>query len=75
MVKISTIFSLGVIVAFTPYLGLPFAWKNFIYIFSGIVITILSVLIRRELHEVLRHLHGDEMTTESFSESLPKKDN
>ncbi|MFA6341130.1 MAG: hypothetical protein WCX27_02755 [Candidatus Paceibacterota bacterium] len=74
MIKISTIFGLGILVALTPYLGFPMGGKNFIYIVSGILIVILSFLIRRELHEVLRHLHSDEVKTDTFSENAPKQD-
>ena len=72
MIKISTIFGLGIFIALIQFLGLPIEWKNFFYIVSGLIIALFSVLIRRELHEVLRHLHGDGIKTESFSESAPK---
>jgi len=71
MVKISTIFGLGVLVALTPFLGFPIGGKNFIYIVSGILIVVLSVLIRRELHEVLRHLHTENVSTGTFVDSKP----
>ena len=74
MVKISTIFGLGVLVFLTGtgFLGLPLDWKNFIYIASGLAIAALSILLRRELHEVLRHLHSDEVKTDAFTERMPK---
>jgi hypothetical protein len=73
MIKISTIFGLGVLIFFTPFLGLPMGGKNFIYIVSGLLIVILSVLIRRELHEVLRKMHTENVSTETFSESKPQQ--
>jgi hypothetical protein len=75
MLKISTIFALGVLVILVPFSGFPLEWKNFLYVASGIVIAGFSVLIRKELHEVLRHLHGDEVKTESYTENSPKQEN
>ena len=76
MVKISSIFALGIFVALIPFLGFPndsaFPVKNILYIFSGLSITILSILIRRELEEVIRHLHTDIIKTDTYSESNPK---
>lgn len=73
MIKISTIFGLGILIIITPFSGLPIGGKNFIYIVSGILIVALSFLIRRELHEVLRHIHTENVNTETFSESKPKQ--
>jgi len=73
MVKISTIFALGIVVMLVQFSGFPKSFKDFLYIVSGLIIVIFSVLIRRELNEVLRHLHGDTVKTETFSESAPKK--
>ncbi len=74
MIKISTIFVLGIFVVLIQFTGFPIQWKDFFYIISGLVIALFSVLIRRELHEVLRHLHGDTIKTDSFFESAPKQD-
>ncbi len=74
MVKISTIFALGILVALVPFSGFPIGWKIFLYVASGVIIAVLSILIRRELHEVLRQLHGDDMKTDTFSENAPKTD-
>lgn len=73
MVKISTIFGLGILVAFTQFLGFPIGLKDFIYIVSGVSIVILSILIRRELHEVLRHLHTEAQSTETFADAKPEQ--
>ena len=71
MVKISTIFGLGVLVVFTQFLGFPIGWKDFIYIVSGILIAILATLIRRELLEVVKRMHTEPVNTETFAESKP----
>ena len=75
MIKISTITGLGVLIAITGtgLLGFPIEWKNFIYIVSGILIVVLSTLIRKELFEVIKHLHTEVIKTDIFSESGPKQ--
>jgi len=72
MIKISTIFILGILIALIPYSGFPSGTKNFSYVFFGVLIAILSLLIRRELHEVIRTLHGEEKN-DTFSQSAPKE--
>ena len=59
MIKISSIFVLGLLVALIPYSGFSMEWKNFFYIIFGLSIAVFSILIRRELHEVIRQLHND----------------
>ena len=71
MVKISTIFGLGVFIILVRYSGLPIDWKNFFYVVSGLFVAILSVLIRRELLAVLKHVHTENDSTETFAESTP----
>jgi len=73
MVKISTIFALGIFVALIQYLGIPLDWKNFFYIISGLLVATLSVLIRKELNVVLKRLHSDGVQTDTFAESAPKQ--
>jgi hypothetical protein len=76
MIKISTIFALGIFIAVIPFTGLPndaaFPVKNILYIVCGLTVTILSLIIRKELEEVVRHLHTETIKTETFSESAPK---
>lgn len=71
MVKISTIFGLGILVVITQFSGLPIGGKDFIYIASGILIAILATLIRRELLSVLKQMHTEPVNTETFAESKP----
>jgi hypothetical protein len=74
MIKISSIFALGIFVALIQFFGLPFAWKNFLYLLSGALIVVLSILIRKELNAVLRRLHSDTIQTDTFAESTPMQD-
>jgi hypothetical protein len=77
MIKISTIFSLGIFIALIPFLGLPndadFPVKNILLIVSGLLVTILSVLIRKELETVIKHLYSDVVKNDTFSESGPHR--
>lgn len=76
MVKISTIFALGIFIAIIPFTGLPndaaFPLKNILYVACGLAVTVLSLIIRKELEEVVRHLHTETIKTETFTESAPK---
>jgi sulfite exporter TauE/SafE len=77
MIKISTISALGIIVALIPFSGFPndnaLPVKNILYIVCGLLITVLAVLIRRELEEVVKHLHNEVIKTDTFTESVPKR--
>jgi hypothetical protein len=77
MVKISTIFALGIFIALIPFLGFPnnstLPVKNILYIVCGISVTILAILIRRELEQVIKHLHTDVVKTDTFTENNPNQ--
>lgn len=73
MIKISSIFGLGIVIALIPLSGFPLYWKNFLYMLSGILIATFSLLIRKELNEVLKRLHTD-VVTNTFAESAPKEE-
>lgn len=76
MIKISTITGLGVLIAVlgSGFLGFPIEWKNFLYVVSGISIVVLSILIRKELEKVVKHLYTGTVKTDTFSESTPKQE-
>lgn len=77
MVKISTIFALGIFIALIPFSGFPneaaFPVKNILYILSGLSVTVLSVLIRKELESVIKHLYSDGIKSDTYSESGPHR--
>ena len=57
-----------------PFTGFPYGFKMFLYIVFGLAILVLSILIRRELHEVLKTLHpGTTPKNDTFVESEPEK--
>ena len=72
MIKISTITGLGALIVITAlgFLGFPIEWKNFIYVVSGMLIVIFSLLIRKELESVVKHLYTAHVVKpDTFSES------
>ncbi|MGB8815787.1 MAG: hypothetical protein WCC74_00910 [Minisyncoccia bacterium] len=75
MIKISSISVLGFLLMVMPFTAFPHGFTNFIYISFGVIILILSLLIRRELHEVLRTIHsGTIIKKDTFSESNPQQE-
>lgn len=74
MIKITSITFLGFLVAIIPFMGIPKDWKDIFYIACGIAVISLSIMIRRELHEVLKALHTtDHIVTGTYTESALKK--
>lgn len=47
MSKGTFVFLLGIILILMPYLGLPAAWKHFLYIGLGIILLLVGYAIRR----------------------------
>jgi hypothetical protein len=78
MIKISSIFALGIFIALIPFSGLPndstFPVKNILYIVSGLLVTVLSLMIRKELEEVIKHLYSDGVKNDTFSEKTPHQE-
>ncbi len=68
MIKISTITGLGILTAIIPFSGFPKGFKDFLYIVFGLAIAVLSYLIRKELHEVVKHLHDVTVINETTIE-------
>jgi len=74
MIKISSITALGflVLAISSPYISISREWKNGILMIAGIVIIILSLLIRQELHKVIRIVHGvTENKADTYVENNP----
>lgn len=75
MKKISSITALGVLVLLvaSPFVAISRDWKNYILMLAGMVVIILSLLIRKELHKVIRAVHGiDEIKTDTYVENKPQ---
>jgi len=75
MKKISSITALGALVLLisSPYIGISQDWKNYILMVSGLIILVLSVLIRRELHKVIKLVHEvKEVKADTYVENNPQ---
>jgi FtsH-binding integral membrane protein len=75
MVKISSITALGflVLLVASPFISISRDWKDYIFIASGLAIIILSFLIRKELHKVIRVVHGiEEIKSDTYVENNPQ---
>ncbi len=70
MSKISLIFSLGILVAILPATGFSSGWKTIFYVIVGIAISIVALLLRKEINSLRRALKGRERTvTDSFAQN------
>lgn len=75
MIRISSITALGFLVLVIPtsFIAISRDWKDYILMASGLVIIILSLLIRRELHKVIRIVHGvEEVKSDTYVENNPQ---
>lgn len=75
MKKISSITAIGVLVLLvaSPFIAISRDWKNYILMASGLAITILSLMLRKELHKVIRIVHSaEEIKTDTYVESNPQ---
>lgn len=75
MKKISSITALGfaILIIASPFIAISRDWKTYILMACGLAIIILSVLIRRELHKVIRHVHGiEDIKPDTYVENNPQ---
>ena len=73
MSRESIVLLLGVIVLFTPSLGIPDSWKKYILLGAGLLLILLGFLLRRSSY--LRRIDrgNGERGSDSFVESDPKQ--
>ena len=62
MIKISSITTLGFLILLTasPFISIPKDWKNYTIILFSLIIIILSLFLRKELHKVIKALHSED---------------
>jgi FtsH-binding integral membrane protein len=75
MKKISSITAIGafIIVVASPFVSISRDWKSYIFMICGLAIIILSLLIRKELHKVIRIFHGiEEVKSDTYVENNPQ---
>ncbi len=69
MSKETLVFIIGALVFFTPFLGLPGEYKEWIFIFSGLILLISGYRLRRAAFLRSIERAGGERQSESFHES------
>jgi low affinity Fe/Cu permease len=75
MKKISSITAIGVLVLLvaSPFMNISRTWRDYILMACGIAVIVLSLLIRKELHKVIRIVHGvEEIKSDTYVENNPQ---
>jgi sulfite exporter TauE/SafE len=75
MKKISSITALGALVLLvaSPYIAISRDWKTYLLMLAGLAIIILSLMLRKELHKVIRIVHGvEEIKSDTYVENNPQ---
>lgn len=76
MKKISSLTTLGVLILLTasPFVSISRDWKGYIIMLLGLIVVIISIYLRAELHKVLRALHGEEKESikDTYVENNPQ---
>jgi hypothetical protein len=75
MIKISSITGLGflILLVASPYFSISTSWKNMILMICGLAVVILSYLIRKELHKVIKIVHrATEVKSDTYVENNPQ---
>ncbi|MDC1205455.1 hypothetical protein N8083_01245 [Candidatus Pacebacteria bacterium] len=74
MSRESLILLLGIIIFFTPSLGIPEAWKVYIFSGAGILLIVIGYMLRRAAYLRSIDLSNGGRATDSFVESANKED-
>lgn len=69
MSKTTSILVLGLVVAVTPFLGIPISWRNVVFVASGLAITILALSFRNNSISFLNTESGHGRKTDMFVEN------
>lgn len=56
----------GAFVAVLPFLGFPNSWDTFFFLFAGVFIIALGIVVRRRLGQTHRASKKEEMSAEGF---------
>ncbi len=75
MIKISTITIFGflVLLVASPFVAISQDWKNYFFMTAGLVIFILSILIRQELYKVIKIVYGaEDIKADTYVENQPQ---
>jgi membrane protein implicated in regulation of membrane protease activity len=69
MSKESLVFVIGIIVFFTPFLGLPTSYKEWIFTGTGVLLIITGYRLRRRAFLRSLEVEGNERRGDAFVES------
>lgn len=75
MKRISALSALGFIVLLvaSPFIAISRTWKDYVLMICGLLIIVISILLRKELHKVMRIVHGvEEIKPDTYVESNPQ---
>ncbi len=48
MSKEVSVLTLGALIAFLPFLGLPGSWRTIVMIVAGLIVAVIGIMLRRE---------------------------
>ena len=73
MIKISSISALGFLILLVVASSIPRNWKDYVLVLCGLAIIVISILLRKELHKVIRIVHGvEEVKSDTYVENNPQ---
>ncbi len=74
MTRNQIICTLGIIIAITQFLGIPYVWKNSIYLVVGCMLILLSALVYAREHHLFPRSRAADPLPEPSSPSLERFD-
>lgn len=73
MIKISSVTATAVLSILIIFSSIPRDWKDYILLFCSLVIIVISIILRKELHKVIRIVHGvEEIKSDTYVENNPQ---
>lgn len=73
MSRESIVFIIGIVLIFTPQIGIPTDWKVYMYMGAGVLLMIIGYTLRRREWVRRTERENGERTSDSFSESEPAR--
>lgn len=74
MSKESIVFTLGLLLLFVPYLGIPESWKSYFFLVAGVLLVLIGYRLRRNAYLRSIKKENGEHATDSFVEHVGKKE-
>lgn len=67
----------GALVAILPFLGFPIAWDDVFYVILGVIVLLLGIAVRRNVHKTQAELKRERQRhtpPTTFTESSPREE-